>query len=54
MDKLLASVSTHYVEESTLRQFDPDLRSVSNINTFQDLRRYRDLYQVDQENAPCS
>jgi molybdopterin-guanine dinucleotide biosynthesis protein A len=38
---LLEDVPVLYVEENTLRQYDPELASFLNVNTPEDLRRLR-------------
>jgi molybdopterin-guanine dinucleotide biosynthesis protein A len=54
MTDLLAAIEVHYVEEAALRQLDPSLDSLSNINTFGDLRRCRELSLATQEDIACS
>ena len=54
MAELLTTVDVDYVEEAALRHLDPDLASLSNINTFSCLQRCRKQFLATQEDAPCS
>ena len=47
--RLLAdAVVTRYVDEATLRRFDPDLRSFVNLNTVQELERLMPAWKREQ------
>jgi molybdopterin-guanine dinucleotide biosynthesis protein A len=45
---MIRSINTRYVPVSELRAFDPELRSFTNINKLEDLKR------INGQHTPCT